>query len=119
VQGRIRRNGGGRDDTPFIVIRDGPSLIELDWRRSSPGLSDGSFDLWIDGVLAAELEGLANDEQGLSRARLGVMSPKGGIGGTLYFDEFESWRPTAESQAIIAPSRRSSGASTSAIRMPE
>jgi hypothetical protein len=93
LRGRIRNDTGARDNTPFVVITDEPHLVEFEWRRSDPGASNGSFELWIDGQSVTRLDALDNEDEGLTRARIGVMSPKVGINGTLFFDEFESWRP--------------------------
>ena len=91
--GRVRRDDGTRAETPFATLSDGPHFIEIDWRRASaPGLTDGGFDLRIDGSIVGSLTGLANNTLGIDFVRLGVLSAKSGAGGTMYFDEFDSHR---------------------------
>ena len=79
----------------FFPISAEPHAVEFDWRRSSaPGARDGSFQLWIDGVLVASLSNLDNDSSGIDFVQLGVFALKAGASGTIYWDEFESRRKT-------------------------
>ncbi len=96
LMGRVRRDDDGQTDTGFFPIPDGPHFVEVDWRRSSgQDAPDGTFEMWIDGTSVATLTGLANGASSVDFARLGALSVKGGSGGTLYFDAFESRRLTA------------------------
>jgi hypothetical protein len=101
VMGRVRRNDGGTADTPFIPITDDAHLIELDWRRSTPGASDGGFDLRIDNVLVASLHGIENDLRGLDFARMGALTVKPGASGTMRWARFDSRRVS-----LIGPAPR-------------
>jgi hypothetical protein len=81
--------------TGAIALTPGPHAVELFWRRSSaPGLADGSFQLWIDGVSAATLDGLDTGATGVDFVRLGALAVRRGATGTLDLDEFESRRET-------------------------
>jgi len=96
IEARVRQAGGVRADTGFFTITDAPHTIEFDWTRASaPAATDGTFELWVDGVSKSALAGLANGGTGVEYARLGAMSVKTGAGGTLFFDEFESHHPPA------------------------
>jgi hypothetical protein len=92
VMGRVRRNDGGTADTPFVPVTDEAHLIELDWRRSAPGASDGGFDLRIDNVLVASLYGIENDLRALDFARMGALTVKPGASGTMRWARFDSRR---------------------------
>ena len=93
VMGRTRRDDNSQADTGFFDITDDPHWVEIDWRRSS-GANDGSFRLWIDGVLRSTLSGLDNDVSGVDFVRLGALSVKPTAGGTMYWDELDSRRET-------------------------
>jgi hypothetical protein len=104
LMARVRRNDGSRANTGFVPITDAPHLVEFEWWRSSGGQTvgtpavdgdDGAFLLWIDGTPAGSVFGIANDTMVLDYVRLGAMSIKPAAFGTLYLDEFESWRPRA------------------------
>jgi hypothetical protein len=93
VMARVRLDNGTRVDTPFVPVTDAPHVIELDWRRSSSAVTpNGSFTLRVDGAVAATLGSLDNDARAVDFARLGAMAVKPGASGTLYFDEFVSYR---------------------------
>jgi len=93
LMGRVRRNDGTRVDTGFIPISNQPHFVEVDWQRASaPGVADGSFEFWIDGVERSVLTGIDDDASTIETARLGAMSLKSGAAGTLYFDQFVSRR---------------------------
>jgi hypothetical protein len=91
LMARVRLDDGTRANTPFVNISDGPHAIEIDWRRATaPGANDGSFQMWIDGNLAASLAALDNSASAVDFVRLGALSVKTGASGTMYWDEFES-----------------------------
>jgi hypothetical protein len=93
LMARVRRDDNSQANTPFFDITDAPHTIELDWRRaSSPGVSDGRLDFWIDGVLRSTLTGIDNDASGVDFVRLGALSVKPTAAGTLFFDGFASRR---------------------------
>ena len=93
VMARVRLDSGGTADTPFVPITDDAHVVELDWRRStSVSTPNGSFTLRVDGAVASTLSGLDNDARAVDFARLGAMAVKPGAAGTLYFDEFVSYR---------------------------
>ena len=51
-------------DTAFVGISDDEHFVEVDWRRATgPAASDGSLQMWIDGVSVAQLTGLDNRRQ--------------------------------------------------------
>jgi hypothetical protein len=96
LMARVRLEDRTLADTPFIPIADAPHRIELDWRRATrPDANDGSFSLWIDGVLVSHLAGLDNPSSGVDFVRLGVLAVKPGASGTLRWDEFASRRFSA------------------------
>ena len=93
IEGRCRTDSGAQADTGFFTISGGPHVVEIDWKRSSSALaSDGTFELWIDGVSRAQLTGLSNSVSSVDFVRLGALSVKPGANGTLFWDEFESRR---------------------------
>ncbi len=95
VAGRAREDDNSQVDTPFFPIPDAPHAVEIDLvRASGPDALDGSFTLWIDGVLMSRLTGLANSLTEVDFVRLGALSVKAGASGTLYFDEFVSKQQT-------------------------
>ena len=91
LMGTTRLDDGTQVDAGFFPITAGPHAVEFEWRRSSaPGANNGSFRLWIDGVLLATLTNLDNDSSGLDFVRMGALSIKLGASGTIKWDEFES-----------------------------
>ena len=93
VMARVRLDDGTRVDTPFVAVTDAPHVLEFDWRRStSVSTPNGSFTLRVDGAVASTLSGLDNDARAVDFARLGAMAVKPGASGTLYLDEFVSYR---------------------------
>jgi hypothetical protein len=93
VEARVRQDSGARVDTGFFPLNPGAHHLEFDWQRSTaPGASNGSFELWIDGVSAAILPGLDNDQAAVEQGRMGALSLKAGVSGSLFFDQFESRR---------------------------
>jgi hypothetical protein len=95
IMTRVSRNNGTRANTGFFPISNGPHVIEIAWRRAtSPDLSDGTFQMWIDGVLVSTLTGLPTNSNGITFVRLGGLSLKLGANGTLFWDNFVSRRFT-------------------------
>jgi len=95
VMGRARLDDNSQADTGFFPISDQPHAIEIDWQRASaPGVPDGSLRLWIDGVPTASLAGLQDAASAVDFARLGALSLKTGVAGSLSWDEFASRRET-------------------------
>jgi hypothetical protein len=93
LMARVRRDDGTLSDTAWVNVSDAPHAVELSWRRAgAAGANDGTFQMWVDGALVADVAGLDTDGRRVDFVRLGAMSVKGGAAGTLYFDEFESRR---------------------------
>jgi hypothetical protein len=93
ISAQVRQPGRLAARTPFIPITAGPHAVEFDWRRSSDAAAaDGAFELWIDGVLVATLDGLRTGATGVNFARLGALNVKVPASGSLAWDEFESRR---------------------------
>jgi hypothetical protein len=93
--GRARLDDDAQADTGFFPISDAPHVVELDLEPATgPDALDGSFELRIDGVPQAVLTGLDNSLARVDFARLGALSVKTSAAGTMYWDEFESWRTT-------------------------
>jgi glucose/arabinose dehydrogenase len=93
LSARVRLDDGTTADTPFVEIADAPHVVEFDWRRStSPSTPNGAFTLRLDGAVVGTLSALDNDLRAVDFARLGAMAVKPGAAGTLYLDEFVSYR---------------------------
>jgi hypothetical protein len=93
IRGRARLDDGSQSDTPFILIDDGPHVIELDLVvATGPDANDGHFSLLLDGAFVGGERGLDNSLAAVDFVRLGALSVKPGANGTLYWDEFESRR---------------------------
>lgn len=81
----------------FGVFRFSPGThyIETDWRAATtPGGTDGSFQVWVDGVSQGTLTGLPTYGYGGDFCRLGIIQPLAATSTTVYLDEFESRRQT-------------------------
>jgi hypothetical protein len=81
---------------PFRVS-PGEHFVETDWQAASgPGLSDGRFEVWIDGASPAGsvLTGLVTNGYGADFCRLGIIQPLASSNTTIVYDEFESRRQT-------------------------
>jgi hypothetical protein len=87
IGARIRVDGGGRLATAFVPITNAAHFVEFDWQRST-GANDGRFELWIDGTSVETMTGIDNDTMSVGSARIGGMSPKGGVSGALLLDEY-------------------------------
>jgi hypothetical protein len=99
LMARVRRDDGTLHDTAWVNVSDAPHAVEVSWRRA--GAADGgtgTFQMWVDGALVADVAGLDTDGRRVDFVRLGAMSVKGGAAGTLHFDKFESRR-----RSYIAP----------------
>ena len=95
LMARVRLDDGTVRDTGFFDIADAPHTVEFSWQRArTAGSADGTFQMWIDGVSVATLNGLDTDARRIDFTRLGAMSVKSGANGTLYLDRFESRRRT-------------------------
>jgi len=93
IMGRARLDDNVQADTGFFTISDGPHVVEFDLKPASDAdAEDGSFELRIDGVPQTVLTGLDNSLARVDLGRLGALSVKTGANGTIYWDEFESWR---------------------------
>ena len=93
LMGRVRLDDETRASTGFFAISDAPHLVEFDLKPASDAAAeDGSFELRIDGLTQTVLTGLDNSLAQVDLARLGALSVKTGANGTIYWDEFESWR---------------------------
>ena len=93
LQTRVRIDDGTQVNTGFFNVTDAPHFVEVDWQRAADGASsDGTFEMWIDGISVTTLTSLANGSYGVDFVRLGPQSLKSGSAGTLRFDEFESRR---------------------------
>jgi bacillolysin len=95
LMGRARLDSGVRADTGFFNITDAPHAVEIEWVRSSGAdASDGTFEMWIDGVSVRRLTGLDNSVSAIDFARLGALSVKAGASGVMFWDHFDSRRQT-------------------------
>ena len=89
-----RRDDGSEVTTGWLPIGDAPARIALGWTRASGfGAADGAVTVFVDGLPAAELNGIANGgSAGIEAVELGAMSPKQDTSGAVRFDSFESGR---------------------------
>jgi hypothetical protein len=93
IMGRARLDDNVQADTGFFTISDAPHVIEFDLKPASDAdAEDGSFELRIDGATQTVLAGLDNSLARVDLGRLGALSVKTAANGTIYWDEFESWR---------------------------
>ena len=94
---RAARDDGSATRGPRAAIADTPHRLDVLWRRATgEATHDGSFVLRVDGVDAATLPGLDNDDGGgVDQVDLGL-SRSGGRpqldASTVFLDAFESWR---------------------------
>lgn len=72
VRARVWSDDRSTTVTRWVVLPHPSDEIELCWRRSLPGLSDGRADLYVDGLPPEVIEGIANDGQKLFEAAIGV-----------------------------------------------
>jgi hypothetical protein len=85
--------GSWRLGTP-VVLGNSANLIEIEWRAASTGgANDGFTTLWVNGVRQVDLTGLDNDSRRVDSVRIGAAGGiDSGTRGTIFFDEFESYR---------------------------
>ncbi|MEM9294007.1 MAG: hypothetical protein AAGD01_20170 [Acidobacteriota bacterium] len=91
---KTRTDAGVFVKTPWLPVKNRANSIELDWARSNAeGADDGFLKLWMDGTLAAEIDGLDNDTFLVYSSRLGLVGGvDDGTTGSHYFDGFVSRR---------------------------
>ncbi|MCB1054272.1 MAG: hypothetical protein KDD11_02020 [Acidobacteria bacterium] len=94
VKSHMNESSAVWQTSDWITIPEGPSVLEVDWTRSSgPGAADGVMRVWLDGVLVSTVSNLDNDEVNVDFVRWGAV---GGVDlntdGTQFFDLFESFR---------------------------
>jgi subtilisin family serine protease len=92
-----RTNGGTLVQFPWVGIS--PSLTFTDVRvawgaATAPGASNGYATLFINGVVAARLPGLDNDQRSIDEARIGLVGVNmmSGVSGSFAVDDYKSWR---------------------------
>jgi hypothetical protein len=99
LMGRARLDDNTQADTGFVLISDGPHAVEFDLTPATgPDTLDGSFRLYVDGVLERQRTALDNSLAAVDFVRMGALSAKTGAQGTIYWDGFESRR-----EAYIGP----------------
>lgn len=80
-------------ESSWIALSDARHAIEIDWRAASPSSSNGTFTLWIDGVMTLQLTGIDNETLKAAYVRLGagIVEPiAASTNGDLYLDSFAS-----------------------------
>ena len=93
-----RQDDGSEVATGWLPVEDAPVRISLAWTRASAA-APGSLSLFLDGLPAAGLSGVANGgSAGIEAVELGAMSPKHGTSGSVRFDSFESGRSGPEAE---------------------
>jgi hypothetical protein len=77
-----------------IATLDEPQLIEIEYKAASAvGANDGYLKLWLNETLVDTIENLDNETRLIDDVYLGAASSlDSGTSGTIYFDEFESYR---------------------------
>lgn len=96
VRGLVRNTSGSNQATAWYTIADASHVIEIAWQAATtPGGTDGSLGLWLDGTPTQTVGGVANGAYRLAEVRLGPSSGVGdGTPGTEYYDAFASTRTT-------------------------
>ncbi|HEX4955314.1 MAG TPA: hypothetical protein VF017_18140 [Thermoanaerobaculia bacterium] len=90
--GDARRDNGTVPSTVVIPITDDAHTVEVDWQRSlSDPAGTGFYRLWVDGQLAARLEGLTNDGQEVTEVKIGAVLAVGAASGAVLVDSLEVW----------------------------
>jgi hypothetical protein len=93
LMGRARLDDNTQADTGFVLISDAPHAVEFDLTPATgPDALDGSFRLYVDGVLQRQRAALDNSLAAVDFVRMGALSAKSGASGTIYWDGFESRR---------------------------
>ncbi|MFV2073694.1 MAG: hypothetical protein ACC742_13730 [Thermoanaerobaculales bacterium] len=104
----LRLEDSGADVALVVAARDGGGTatitadsavpttyfaIELEWKASDAGLSNGYLDVWIDGTPATGLSSLDNETRRIDLVRWGVVdNVTNATSGTMNLDEFVSQR---------------------------
>lgn len=94
ILAEAKDSGTSWGGTGWIPIPSGEQLVELVWRAANtPDTYDGHLRLWLDGHLAARVEGLGNAGATVDAARLGGLgADPWSTGGQLFFDDYLAWR---------------------------
>ena len=90
IRAAIIDDGGVANLTSSYAITDAPHYVEVYLQRASSAVaSDGSLQLWIDGVSKQTVTGIDNYDRfaGYVRTVLGAYTLDSGTSGTLYLDE--------------------------------
>ena len=84
---RIWESGKG------VYITDAWQSIEMEWQAASAaGANDGYLKLWVNDVLADEIDHIDNDTQAIDFVSIGALSNiPSSLSGTMYFDGFVSY----------------------------
>ncbi len=79
--------------TSAVSIPNSWQAVEIEWKTaSSPSIHDGYLKLWVDDTLVVAATNLNNDAELVSYVSMGIDDAPVGAAGTMYFDEFESWK---------------------------
>ena len=80
--------------TAWYTLSDAPHIVAIETNAAtSAGANNGSFSLWIDGVLKQTRISIDNDTVRVDEVRLGpVSSIDSGTRGAYFFDDFASER---------------------------
>lgn len=95
VRAVIRNSSNREYATRWYALSNSSQSIEISWQAAgSPGGSDGSITLWLDGTLVETVTGIANDNLRLEEVRLGPQTIGSGVSGAEFYDAFVSTRNT-------------------------
>ncbi|HLE48848.1 MAG TPA: LamG domain-containing protein [Patescibacteria group bacterium] len=104
LRAAIVDDAGAASYTSYYTITDAPHYVEVELKRASTvSSSDGTVQLWIDGVAQETKTGVDNYDRfnDFWSVRLGAVSSiDAGTSGTFYVDELEIF--TGTPQAILA-----------------
>ncbi len=93
VEARARLDDDSQSETGFFGITPGYHVVAFELAQaSSPAASDGFLRLSLDGHLLSMVTGLANSGSHVDLARFGALSVKAGASGSIYLDDFASFR---------------------------
>ena len=88
-----KENGGPPVTTSCFALDPGAHLVKVQWWSSVGSLeNNGGLALFIDSLLRTTETGLTNDDLAIAEFRLGALDPEAGTSGTVYLDDFETWR---------------------------
>jgi hypothetical protein len=83
-------------NTAWHAITNEAHTVEVNWRATNMWPPDGSLSLAVDGSILETLGGISNSGRQIDLVRLGAVAGlDAGTLGSMYFDEFESWRTAA------------------------